>query len=469
MLTQLRICFNSGYTLEPARRIPILKALKEGILSNLSPLYEALWKDLHKSEQESYLTEISFVLSEIEYHIRHLKKWSKPRNVSSGLILFPSRSRILPQPYGTVLIVAPWNYPFMLLFAPLVAAISAGNCVLLKPSHLAVNTAAVCQQIIERTQLLLNREPAQGNPVELYTGGPEIMERLLKEKYDYIFYTGGPAFGKTIAVKAAETLTPVTLELGGKSPCILTKEADLKTAARKIIWGKFLNSGQTCVAPDYLLVEESVKEELLVHLKKAISALYGPDTLSIIRNPFYGRIISPAAFDRLDQLVAECSAQGDLLFGGTRNRAEKFIEPTLVTAGDLSDSTTVAAHPAMREEIFGPILPMITFSELDTAIRFVNARPKPLALYVFAPTEIARQVLGKTFSGGACINDTLMHIANRNLPFGGVGESGMGSYHGKFGFDTFSHQKSCVESPRSFDLPVKYPPYKGFGFLKKLV
>ncbi len=469
MQTYLRKYFNSGNTIDPGRRIEILKALKESILSNLSPLYEALWKDLHKSTQESYLTEVSFVLGEIEYHIKHLRKWSKIRKTGSPITIFPSKSRIMPQPYGVVLIIAPWNYPFMLLLAPLVAAVSAGNCAMLKPSHIAVNTAAVCKDIINGANILQGNTPDTGRPVEIMTGGPEILEEIIKEKYDYIFYTGGAVFGKTVAVKAAQTLTPVTLELGGKSPCIITSGANLKTAAKKVAWGKFLNSGQTCIAPDYILVEHSVKEEFVKQLKKSVGELYGAGTEEIIKNRFYGRIISPAAFVRLNSIIEKCAETGGIISGGAVNASELFIEPTVTDAGDISYPEKISGNPAMQEEIFGPVLPVISYRHTEDAVRYINSHPKPLALYIFGKKHTALKVLKHTFSGGACINDTIMHIANRKLPFGGVGESGMGNYHGKYGFETFSHKKSYVVSPRNFDIPAKYPPYKWLKYIKKLL
>lgn len=464
MQNQLRTSFNSQTTLNPKHRIEILKALKKGIISNLKPLYDALWRDLHKSEQESYLTEIAFVLSEIDYNIKHLQKWSRPQKKCSPLMLFPSKSRILYQPYGVILIIAPWNYPFRLLFAPLVAAISAGNCVMLKPSHLALNTALACSEIINCTNAILNT-----NPIEIITGGADVMDKVLQEKFDYIFYTGGPSFGKTIAVKAAETLTPITLELGGKSPCIITPQSNLKIAAKRIAWGKFLNCGQTCVAPDYILIDSSAKEAFIQNLLSAINELYISGNQDILHSPFYGRIIGLPAFNRLKALIDASTICNKIISGGKTNQAELFIEPTIIDAGNLNNIDNLSTVPAMQEEIFGPILPIIEYSNLDDTIKYINSKPKPLALYVFADKAQATKVLKETFSGGACINDTVMHIANRNLPFGGIGLSGMGNYHGKYSFETFSHKKSYVVTPRNFDLPVKYPPYKWFGIIKKIL
>jgi aldehyde dehydrogenase (NAD+) len=460
----LRQYFSSGATLEPENRINTLQAIKHAVQSHLPQLYNALEKDLHKSKQESYLTEIAFVLGEINYHIKHLKKWSKPQHKCSSLILFPSKSRILYQPYGVVLIVAPWNYPFRLLFAPMIAAIAAGNCVLLKPSHLALHTADICVEIIKAAMQIVHKQPAHASPVEIVTGGPQIMDSILQEKYDYIFYTGGAGFGKTIARKAAEDLTPVTLELGGKSPCIITPTSNLKLAAKKVAWGKFLNCGQTCVAPDYLLIESSVKNDFLLFLKSAIHTLYDSQ---INKSPFYGRIIALPAFNRLKAMID--AAPEKVLYGGATDEQTLFIEPTILDAGTLSNIEKIDTVPAMQEEIFGPILPIIEYTNLKDAVNFINSRPKPLALYIFADKPTANQILKNTFSGGACVNDTIMHIASNNLPFGGVGFSGMGNYHGKYGFETFSHKKSYVVSPRNFDLPLKYPPYKWFEAIKRFL
>ncbi|MEG2779267.1 MAG: aldehyde dehydrogenase family protein [Bacteroidales bacterium] len=460
--------------LEQSHRIEILKALNQAIISNIQPLYNALQKDLHKSEQESYLTEIAFVLSEIEYNIKHLNKWIKPQKKCSPLLLFPSKSRILYQPYGTVLIIAPWNYPFRLLFAPLVAAVSAGNCVVLKPSHLAINTAEVCNKIICLTNAAINTtkcntSPKNTTPLKIVTGGPKIMEQLLQQKFDYIFYTGGAIFGRTIAIKAAETLTPVTLELGGKSPCIVTAQANLKIAAKRIAWGKFLNCGQTCVAPDYVLIESTVKEEFVKHITKSIKELYGENSNQIVKNPFYGRIISTPAFTRLQTIIHSAINCNKILVGGTVNEADLFIEPTIIDLDTIHNPDNLCSAQCMQEEIFGPILPILTYSNIEDAINYINSKPKPLALYTFANKIQAKKILKETFSGGACINDTIMHIANNNLPFGGVGLSGMGNYHGKYGFETFSHKKSYVVTPRNFDLPLKYPPYKWFDIIKHII
>ncbi|MEG0517600.1 MAG: aldehyde dehydrogenase family protein [Bacteroidales bacterium] len=479
----LRHYFSSGASLEPENRIKTLQAVQKAVQIHLPRLYDALQEDLHKSKQESYLTEIAFVLSEIDYHIKHVKKWSKPQHKRSSVILFPSKSRILYQPYGVVLIIAPWNYPFRLLFAPMIAAIAAGNCVLLKPSHLALHTADICVEIIKTAMQIIHKQPAYipisenqvpatwgtkqnlpASPIEIMTGGPKVMENLLQEKYDYIFYTGGPGFGKTIAGKAAEDLTPVTLELGGKSPCIITATSNLKLAAKRVAWGKFLNCGQTCVAPDYLLIESTVKNDFLCFLKSAIHTLYDSP---INKSPFYGRIIALPAFNRLKAMIG--ANPNTILYGGATNEQTLFIEPTILDAGTLSNIEKINTVPAMQEEIFGPILPVIEYTNLKDAVHFINSRPKPLALYLFADKPTANQILKNTFSGGACVNDTIMHIATNNLPFGGVGLSGMGNYHGKYGFETFSHKKSYVVSLRNFDLPLKYPPYKWFERIKRFL
>lgn len=441
-------------------RISLLSLLYLTIENNINNIQEALYKDLHKNSEESFITEIGFVLSEINYYIKHLKKWSKPHKVKSPITIFPSKSKYIYQPYGNVLIIAPWNYPFQLLFAPLAAAIAAGNCVLLKPSHLAPNTAEISKKIISQTLDSFLPDKLSGVPIEISDQGPEVMESILKEKWDYIFYTGGPIFGRTVALEAAKNLTPITLELGGKSPCIVTDSANLKIAAKRIAWGKFLNCGQTCVAPDYVLVQKNISEKFLEHLRSAIEETYSNDKKGdYFNSKHYGRIITQSHLERLQNLQ-ELSG-GEVIIGGNSITEEKFMEPTVILNPNLD-------APIMKEEIFGPLLPIVLYDKLQEAIDFINSRPTPLAMYIFSTKKIGEDVIKNTKQGGACINDTIIHLVNNKLPFGGVGESGMGSYHGKTGFETFSHKKSYVVSPHSFDLPFKYPPYKYFSFIKKM-
>lgn len=436
---QQRDFFASGATLDIETRIDILKKLEKMILKHEQEICEALYLDLHKSPEESFLSEIQMVLSEIKYHIKHLARWTKPRRVPFSLLTFPGKGAIQYQPYGVVLIIAPWNYPFQLLINPLVGAISAGNCAVLKPSPQSVYTSRLLARLI--------KDYFSPRYISLFEGDTEVNQILLAQKYDYIFFTGGPGFGKYVAECAARTLTPITLELGGKSPCIVDKSANIELAARRIIWGKLLNAGQTCIAPDYILVEQSVKEELIKHLKQYIVKFFGENPKL---SPTYPRIISEAATQRLAGLLHE---SGTIAFGGKYDIQEKYFSPTLIV--DPSPESKV-----MQEEIFGPILPILSYNRIEEAINFINSRPKPLALYYFGDKSTARQVMKHTSSGGMCINDTLMHIVNPHIPFGGVGPSGMGRYHGRESFVVFSNPRGIQESPVWFDLAFRYAPYK---------
>ena len=446
MIEKLRSHFKSGATLSIEYRIEQLKRFKRAIENNIEDIYIAINKDLGKSKEESHLTEVSMVLNEIDYHIKNIKKWSRSKSITTPIALFPSKSKITYQPYGVVLIIAPWNYPFQLLFNPMVAAIAAGNCIFLKPSHLSSNTSQISQKIV--------KEAFDESFVDISIEGTEVMMPLLEERFDYIFYTGGPNFGRVVMQKAASFLTPVTLELGGKSPCIIDKSANISVAAKRVAWGKCLNAGQTCIAPDYLFLHNDIADLFIEEYKKTIKQFFGEEIKS---SPQYGRIINEVNVDRIEKLM---HSSGTVIFGGEIDRATKYISPTLID-GVEADS------PIMQEEIFGPLLPIMRFNSIEEVTNFVSEREKPLALYYFGDKRSAKYLLKRTSSGGAVINDTIIHLANKYLPFGGVGESGMGSYHGKMGFLTFSHARSVLVSNRTIDFAIKYPPYTYFNILKK--
>lgn len=443
-----RIFFERGITRDVSWRLTKLRELKKAILLNVESINKALWEDLKKSEGEAYLTEIGMVVSEINYHLKRLKRWAKGKRVATPLAFQPSRSRIVYEPYGVVLVIAPWNYPFQLLLEPLIGALSAGNCVVLKPSPHAPATARVIGDIVSSVF-----DPGH---VTVFEGDGEMVNQLLKERFDYIFFTGGPHFGQQVMEAASRHLTPLTLELGGKSPCIVDREANLEIAARRIAWGKYLNAGQTCVAPDYVLVPVELETAFVMALKRAIKQFYGENPAEC---PDYTRIIHREATERLVRLM---HASGQVTVGGEVNVEEKYIAPTVLT-GVEPDS------PIMQEEIFGPILPVLAYRELDEAIDFVNKREKPLALYYFGTSRKAKKVLETTTSGGACINDAIVHLANPRLPFGGVGMSGMGKYHGKASFELFSNLKSVVISSTFIDNYFRYAPYKHMRLIKKFM
>jgi aldehyde dehydrogenase (NAD+) len=442
-----RLFFAAHQTRNVSFRLRQLKRLKKTILQYEDKIVEALYGDLHKSPQEAFLTEVSLVVSEINNHIKHLKRWAKPHKKPSPLQLFPSKSRVLYEPLGSALIIAPWNYPFQLLFNPLVGAISAGCCAMLKTSPNAPAIAKVMEKIV------IDCFPS--NYVSIVHGNREVNAMLLAQKFDIIFFTGSPDVGKTVMRAAAEHLTPVVLELGGKSPCIVDKFADLALAAKRIAWGKTVNAGQTCIAPDYLFVHESVKEPFIEKYKQALVALYGEDCK---HSPHYPRMVNDAAVKRLQKLMQ----QGNIIWGGEVDASQKYVAPTLI-------DNVQSDFPIMQEEIFGPLLPVITFKQIAQALDFINERPKPLAFYYFGKSRHALSLLRKTTSGGVCINDTLMHIANHHLPFGGVGNSGMGRYHGKDSFFAFSNPRSVVIASRRIDLPFRYPPFRFFNVVKKLL
>lgn len=432
--------FSTGATLPVEVRCSALKALKSQILAEENELKAALKQDLNKSGFEAYMAEIGMVLDELGYAIKHLKGWARPERVGTPLAQFPSRSFIIKEPYGTALIMAPWNYPFLLSIDPLIGAVAAGNCVVLKPSAYAPATSHAMATLLAKVF-----DPAWVTVIE---GGRKENASLLDERFDRIFFTGGMTVGRLVMEKASVHLTPVLLELGGKSPIIVDESADISLAARRIAFGKLLNAGQTCVAPDYLLVQNTVKAALAEELKKQFRAMLGEAPLE---NPDYVRIVNRKHFERLLGLL-----EGETLLCGGGSRADEvsgWIEPTLVEGS--------ASCKPMREEIFGPILPVIGFDNIRQAIAFVNEREKPLALYLFTRDKAVEQaVLGRCSFGGGCVNDTIIHLATHNMGFGGVGSSGMGNYHGKRSFMAFSHEKSMVKKACWLDLPMRYMPYK---------
>lgn len=426
-----------------------LELLDKAIRENEEKVFAALKADLGKPAVESYIGEVALLYDEIRYALKHIRKWMKPRRVGTPLVQAISSSHIYHEPVGVVLIIGPWNYPFQLLLAPLVGAIAAGNCAVIKPSELAPATSLVVREIISRYF-----NPAY---VVVLEGGVEVSQALLAEKFDHIFFTGGTQVGKVIMQAAVKHLTPVTLELGGKSPCIVDAETDLDKTARRIVWGKFFNAGQTCVAPDYLLVPGSIKKALLERMSFYATAFFGPEPA---RSPDYARIINQRHFSRLSGFLPE----GKNVIGGTADEASLYIAPTVKTEVSLTDKV-------MGEEIFGPILPVIEVRDLDEAIEIVCERPKPLALYFFSKSGgNQKRVLNEISFGGGCINDTLVHFGNPRLPFGGVGESGMGAYHGQYGFEIFSHRKAVVRKSFLIDPSLRYPPYKNrLSLLKRIL
>ncbi|HEB2281447.1 TPA: aldehyde dehydrogenase [Staphylococcus aureus] len=440
--------FNTQQTKDISFRKEQLKKLSKAIKSYESDILEALYTDLGKNKVEAYATEIGITLKSIKNAHKELKNWTKTKNVDTPLYLFPTKSYIKKEPYGTVLIIAPFNYPFQLVFEPLIGAIAAGNTAIIKPSELTPNVARVIKRLINET--------FDANYIEVIEGGIEETQTLIHLPFDYVFFTGSENVGKIVYQAASENLVPVTLEMGGKSPVIVDETANIKVASERICFGKFTNAGQTCVAPDYILVHESVKDDLITALSKTLREFYGQN---IQQSPDYGRIVNLKHYHRLTSLLN--SAQMNIVFGGHSDEDERFIEPTL-----LDHVTSDSA--IMQEEIFGPILPILTYQSLDEAIAFVHQRPKPLSLYLFSEDENATQrVINELSFGGGAINDTLMHLANPKLPFGGVGASGMGRYHGKYSFDTFTHEKSYIFKSTRLESGVHLPPYKGkFKYIK---
>ena len=442
--------FKTGTTLDIKFRKQILKNFLAAMEKWESRISDALWTDLHKSYEEAYLTEISIVKCEIRSHIKNVSKWAKRRKTHSPLKLFPSRSYVVKEPLGCALIVSPWNYPVQLLLNPLVGAISAGCTAVLKPSPYVPNVSKVIEEMICET--------FDEKYIAVVQGNRDVNTTLLDQRWDLIFFTGSPDLGKKVMSAAAKHLTPVILELGGKSPCIIDKDADIKRTAKRLAWGKTLNSGQTCIAPDYILIHEAVKEAFAKEFAKAISELHGED---IKADKHYVRMVSDKAFERVSGYLKD----GDIIYGGRTDAQERFIEPTIIENVALDS-------PVMTEEIFGPIFPMITITEgsfTQQVIDFVTSREKPLAFYYFGKESKGWEMIRRTSSGGGCINDVIMHIANENVPFGGVGNSGMGRYHDKESFEAFSHTRSIIATGNRIDLPFRYMPYKMFGLVKKIL
>ncbi len=441
-LQKMRTYFNSGATKPYEFRKQQLLALKKAVADNEQQIYDALYTDLHKSKEESWVTENGFFMAELKDTLANLKNWMEPKAVATNLLNLPSSSKIVREPLGVVLIIGPWNYPFQLLFTPLLGAIAAGNCVVLKPSEFAPATATVMQKIVEAC---FTSEQVLYVPGDGATVIPEMMNNF---SFDHVFYTGSTVVGKIIYKMAAEKLTPVTLELGGKSPCVVEADANISIAAKRIAMPKYSNAGQMCVAPDYVLVHQSKKNELIDALKKAIPQFYGTDP---VNSEGYGRIINEKQFNRIIQYLND----GTIVYGGKYDAANLFIEPTILDGVNI-DSLI------MKDEIFGPILPILTFDTMEEAKAIIAHNPNPLAFYIFtSSTKKENDWLDAVPAGGVCVNTASVHLMNPHLPFGGRGFSGTGAYHGKYSFDTFSHKKSVMKSPTWFDPSLKYPPFTG--------
>lgn len=449
IINKQRVFFNSKKTFDIQRRKELLKNLKKEIENNEKEIENALFKDLGKSEGESYLTELHFIYSELNIAIKNIDKWVKRKSVRSSLLNFPSSDYIIAQPYGITLHISPWNYPFQLSIAPLIGAIAAGNTVILKPSEYSINTSLVLEKIID------NVFPE--DLVKVIQGGPEEATELLNYRWDYIFFTGSLNVGKIVAEKAAKFLTPTTLELGGKNPCIIDETASIKVTAKRIVWGKFINCGQTCIAPDFLIVNEKIKNKLVNEIINQIKHIYGDDAQV---SDSYGRIISKKHIDFLSSLLNN----ENIIYGGKIDSENKYFEPTLVEITDFNSNL-------MKQEIFGPILPIYKYKDFNEIDEIIRRYKDPLALYIFTKKrKFGEKFLNNYSFGGGAINDTVVHIANDRLPFGGVGNSGMGKYHGESTFKTFSHFKPYISKPFWIDLPLRYPPFKKkISFLKKVL
>ncbi len=441
--------FASGATLDIKFRKEMLINLLSAIEKWEDRLAEALWTDLHKSYEEAYLTEISIVKTEIKTHLRKVSGWARRKKVHSPLKLFPSRSYIVKEPLGNSLIISPWNYPVQLLLNPLVGAISAGCTAVLKPSPYVPNVSKTIEEMIS--------EAFDERYISVVQGNRTVNTALLEQRWDLIFFTGSPSLGKKVMEAASRHLTPVILELGGKSPCIIDKSADIRTAAKRIAWGKTLNSGQTCIAPDYILIHKEIQKEFVKAFAEEIKNLHGED---IQADRHYVRMVNDKAFERVTGYFKD----GNIIYGGRTDAATRFIEPTLIENVPLDS-------PLMTEEIFGPVFPIVTFEDnfKERVIEFVTSREKPLAFYYFGKESDGWEIIRRTSSGGGCINDVIMHIANENVPFGGVGNAGMGRYHDKDSFDAFSHTRSIIATGTWIDLPFRYMPYKMFGLVKKIL
>jgi len=449
VVTQQQKYYGTGVTQELSFRKNALIKLQESIKKHENDILEALHKDLNKAPFESYAAEVGIVYTELKDAIKSLHRWNRKKRVKTPMVHFIASSYMVSEPYGTVLIMSPWNYPFQLTIAPLIGAIAGGNCVVVKPSAYSPNTSAIISTLI--------RECFEERYIATIEGGREANHELLEQRFDYIFFTGSVGVGKLVMEKASKNLTPITLELGGKSPCIVDQTANIDLAAKRIIWGKTLNSGQTCVCPDYLFVHKEVKDKLLTAMKKYIKEFLGEMPCN---NPEYPKIINQKHYERVKSLLNN----GKLIVGGDFNDATLQIAPTILDQVSWED-------PVMLEEIFGPILPVLEFEHIDEVIQVVNDHPKPLALYLFTTNkEIEHKVIKRISFGGGCINDTLVHLATSYMPFGGVGESGMGGYHGKWSFDTFTHKKSILKKSNLLDINIRYAPYKDkLKLLKKLM
>ena len=452
IVKQQKEFFSSGATLDIRFRHQMLDKLLQAMQKWEKRISDALWTDLHKSYEEAYLTEISIVTGEIRNHRANIRKWARRKRAHSPLKLFPSRSYIVKEPLGNALIISPWNYPVQLLLNPLVGAISAGCTAVLKPSPYVPTVSKVIEDMISET--------FEEKYIAVVQGNRYVNTALLDQRWDLIFFTGSPALAKTVMTAAAKNLTPVVLELGGKSPCIIDKTADIKVAAKRIAWGKTLNSGQTCIAPDYILIHEDIKETFVKAFAEEVRNLHGED---IKADTHYVRMVNDKAFERVTGYFKD----GKIIYGGRTDAATRFIEPTLIEDVALDS-------PLMTEEIFGPVFPIVTMNDKgkifrDKVIDFVTSREKPLAFYYFGKESDGWDIIRRTSSGGGCINDVIMHIANENVPFGGVGNSGMGRYHDKDSFEAFSHTRSIIATGNWIDLPFRYMPYRMFGLVKKIL
>ena len=452
IVKQQKEFFSSGATLDIRFRQQMLDKLLQAMLKWEKRISDALWTDLHKSYEEAYLTEISIVTGEIRNHRANVRKWARRKRAHSPLKLFPSRSYIVKEPLGNALIISPWNYPVQLLMNPLVGAISAGCTAVLKPSPYVPTVSKVIEDMISET--------FEEKYIAVVQGNRYVNTALLDQRWDLIFFTGSPALAKTVMTAAAKNLTPVVLELGGKSPCIIDKTADIKVATKRIAWGKTLNSGQTCIAPDYILIHEDIKEAFVKAFAEEVRNLHGED---IKADTHYVRMVNDKAFERVTGYFKD----GKIIYGGRTDAATRFIEPTLIEDVALDS-------PLMTEEIFGPVFPIVTMNDSGKTFRnkvidFVTSREKPLAFYYFGKESDGWDIIRRTSSGGGCINDVIMHIANENVPFGGVGNSGMGRYHDKDSFEAFSHTRSIIATGNWIDLPFRYMPYRMFGLVKKIL
>lgn len=437
LVEKQRAYFFTGKTRNLVFRKHALKKLLAMISDNQAEIIEALRQDLGKPELEAYSSEIAYVLGDVKHVLKNFEEWAEPQRVSTPVVLQPATSELHSEPFGTTLIIAPWNYPFQLTVSPLIGAIAAGNTAILKPSEATPATQALLMGLIGQT--------FSEEYVACVGGGLDESKALLDQHFDFIFFTGSPRVGQIVMEKAAKNLTPVCLELGGKSPCIVDKNIDLKVAARRVIWGKFMNAGQTCVAPDYVLIHQDIYSDFVNALKTTITEFYGSDPQ---KSDSYARIVNKSHFNRLISFL-----KGGKVTGGRSDEGKLFIEPTLVEDIDLQ-------HPLMQEEIFGPILPLFKYKDIDEALKTVRTQSKPLAFYIFTKNkDLQNSVLEQTPFGGACVNDCVVHLANPNLPFGGIGTSGMGMYHGKFSFDAFSHKKSVLRKPFALDATMRYAPY----------